>query len=733
MVKKLLTFLKWFSVMTITLVIVGLSTLTLYGNHKLKGVPKPNIEVFKTPEPTVILDNAGNVIWAPTDKRIDNVTMGELPQLFVDGLIAVEDKNFKTSDGVSDKDVVLAGLGLVWSKIDKSYTPRGGSSLEQQLIKNKYYNGGHGVDTMTRKFQEVFLAKQVSGNLTKDQVFESYLNTIEYSEGSVGLAAIMKTYYGKNPQDFNERTPENIAQLAYFIGLGQAPSGYNLYDNLEPASKRKNIILQVLLKNKLISKEEYDAAKNWDLSTNLKPRYWESEAQRTVNLKYKVYTDMVIEEIASMGYNINDISMKIHTFLDQPTFDMITNTARQDQYFQDGSVGLEQIAVTVINKDGVVVGMVGSRHENDELNRAVQQTRSSGSSLKPFTAYGPLLQYMGDTYNTASTFPTSDYLYPGTSTYMRNWGNYVYGERDIQWSLRMSLNTPVARIDDEILGSARMKTFLNGLGLDIQDTYSSVDGIGLNISTLQAAAAYNALNNGGLYIKPRFVNKLEFKDGSIKTVEPVTNRAMNESTSWVLLQMLRGVPTPGFTARLAMIPEWSGYAGKTGTVGLDPSSGAYNEYGYGGSDAWYNSVTKDGYAISVWTGYDEPNSSPQVADSFNGYQQLNKALQLSLANGQAVNNWDKPSNVRDLGGYGLNAHYAIIDASDINTDVATVSVPDITNYMNTIATSVTSDNIVPENWANNVSNKKFYELWASDNDIIENTDIIDKKVWDILP
>ena len=101
----------------------------------------------------------------------------------------------------------------------------------------------------------------------------------------------------------------------------------------------------------------------------------------------------------------------------------------------------------------------------------------------------------------------------------------------------MSLNTPVGRIADDLLGSGRMKAFLHGVGLDVKDQYSSVDAIGLNISSLQLAAAYNTLNNGGVYTKPRFVDKIQFTDGSEKTIEPTRHRAMNASTAFVLSQI----------------------------------------------------------------------------------------------------------------------------------------------------------------------------------------------------
>ena len=67
---------------------------------------------------------------------------------------------------------------------------------------------------------------------------------------------------------------------------------------------------------------------------------------------------------------------------------------------------------------------------------------------------------------------------PGTNSVMHNYGGGVYGYQTMQKSLRYSYNTPVARIDDQILGSVRIKTFLHGLGLDVQDTYSAVTASG---------------------------------------------------------------------------------------------------------------------------------------------------------------------------------------------------------------------------------------------------------------
>lgn len=725
-------FLTLFFMLT-TLILV--SSFYIYMN--LRTLPKVDSQYLQTYEPTKIVDKNNNIIWEPTDKHVEVLKYNEIPSLYKDTLIAVEDKTYWTNHGYSMMGVGNMILTTIASKLTSKVEARGGSTLEQQLIKNVYFNGGYGIKTITRKIQEIYLARQINHNFSKKEILTFYVNHLSFAEGDTGIGAAMKTYFGKDKSQYKDKTIPNIAEQAYLAGLGQNPTRYNLYTNPKAGNERKNVVLSVMLENKLITKSEYEDAKNYDVSKSLKPRYWESEQQRQLNLKYTSYTDEVLKRVKLMGYNINDVSFTIHTYLDPSIYDKITDMSREDKYYQDGKGGTEEIGVTVINKDGIVLGMVGSRYENNEVNRATQRTRSSGSSTKPFTAYGPLLQYMGDTYNTASSFSSAPYKYPGTNIYMNNWGNYTYGNVSIQRALRLSLNTVVGRIDDQILGSNRMKTFLNGLSLDTKDTYSSIDGIGLYISTLDAAAAWNALNNGGIYIEPRFIDYIEFSDGSKKEMPVEKQRAMNESTAWVLTQMLRGVVTPGYTGASAAITnkDYTGYAGKTGTVGLDASSPSPNVYGAGGSDSWFNSITNEGYSVSIWTGYDKPNESPQVADSFKGPQLLGKDLQLYLNGNKSIPNWNKPKNVVDLGGTGIESNYGISDSRDITqyTDTTTLNISPNYKALDGIKDIKTS-NKVDINWAKHLSGKEAsaYSLYETNPDIVSNPLIINDELYKLI-
>jgi len=212
-------FFKWLITISSLLCVVGVSGFAFYINNKLKTLPPIDTVYLNTYGVTTITDKNGDIIYADTEKIAQPAKLDELPELYTKGLVAVEDANFWKSSGWSPKGVLQGVLGR-----------RGGSTIEQQLIKNTYYNGGRGYDTITRKIHELFLAIQMDHNLSKEEILTYYINKLELGEGTIGAKAAMRIYFDKSPEQLSEKTPENIAQLAYIAGLGQAPTTYNLYN-----------------------------------------------------------------------------------------------------------------------------------------------------------------------------------------------------------------------------------------------------------------------------------------------------------------------------------------------------------------------------------------------------------------------------------------------------------------------------------------------------------------------
>lgn len=715
------------------LFMTGLTLVVIYVFINLRTVPKVNSQELTTYEPTKIVDKNDQTIWKNTNREVDPVSYDEIPKLYKNSLIAVEDANYWNQPGYSVVGMTNAIISVILSTFHLM-TPRGGSTIDQQLIKNVYFDGGRNHQTTTRKIQEIYLARQLNHNFNKKQILTFYVNNLQFAENAQGIGAIMRVYFGKTPKDYQKRSIQNIAQQAYLAGLGQAPSGYNLYTNPDLGNKRKNIVLSVMLDHHLITKSEYKKAKAYDVSKDLKPRNYLVKKQQERNLEYKAYSDQVLRDLINQGYNIDEVSMTVHSFLDPKKFKQVNDLVRQDKYYQDGNAKSdvkEQGAASVVDKNGIVVAIVGSRTKESELNRALQHTRSSGSSMKPFTAYGPLFQYFGNRYNTASTFSAAPYKYPGTNTYMYNYGKENPGIVNLTTALRMSYNTPVGRIDDTILGTNRMKAFLNKAGLDVKDSYSSVDGIGLDISTLDAAAAYNAINNDGVYIKPRTINYIVFSDNSIKKLKPDKTRVMNASVAYVLTQMMRGVLTHSGLAPDSAIKNYSGYAAKTGTVAFD---GVHQnkEYGDGGSDAWFDSITKDGYAISVWMGYDQPKASPAVSDNWKGTNHLGRDLQLLMNGKRSISNWEQPANVERISGSNLSAQYRVTDSKDLDSDLNALWANPLTGYSQLQNITNVNSTVKPGNWTKQAQKNKLYDLYSADSTVLNNTETIKPDLYDIL-
>ena len=706
--------LKIFGIASLSAVIL----LSGYVYYKIQSTPKIDANKLSTHSGTKIYDNKGDIIWQNSNIINYPISDDEIPELYKKSVIATEDKNFETSPGVSFKDIGVAFLGVIRSKIQPSYIPRGGSTIDQQLIKNAYYNGGRGVEISTRKIQEIFLAWQLNNHYDKKDIFSFYINKLEFSENTKGIKSAMKVFFNKNPKDF-ERKPEDVAQIAYLVGMPQAPTAYNPYDNYESGIARQKTILQIMLKEKLITEQEYAQAKEVDVSKTLRPRYAESTEIAKSNIRYLAYTQGVLQELKELKYNINNVSMEVKTFFDKKLYNDIEKEVLNSKYYQDDKM---QLGLTMMKSDGTVLAMIGSRN-GDENNRAMNRIRSSGSSMKPFTAYGPLFEYFGDKYNAASIMSTANYQYPGSNAVMYNYGRYTYGNRTLTDSLRLSLNTPVGRIDDEILGSYRMKTFLHHNSLDVKNTYSSVDGIGINISTLDAAEAYNSINNAGIYTHARFVDEIKFTDGSTKKIEKRSKRSMRESTAFVLAQMLRGVTLPEFGAKFAYLDK-AGYGVKTGSVAFADGVNPPAPYGIGGSDVWLNSITNNGISLSIWMGYDTPNTSPQISDNFKGQQYLTKVLQERY--GGSAPMWNRPNTVQSVGGSGVREMFRVTDAKDINVInniLSPVELPQIDKLEN--------NEKIDKDWKDKEKNNPLYKLWNENNNIL-NDNVISEFNYNLL-
>ena len=171
----------------------------------------------------------------------------EISDYLKEGIVSVEDKIFYEHHGVDVKRTLRAALNYL-TRREKIF---GASTITQQVVKN--ISGDNDVK-LTRKLAEIIRARHIEKKYSKDEILELYLNIIPMSENIYGVGAASRAYFGKEPSDL---TPEEAAIL---IGITNAPTAYNPYENPEKCKKKRDVVLSVMYKDGIISSAEYEEA-----------------------------------------------------------------------------------------------------------------------------------------------------------------------------------------------------------------------------------------------------------------------------------------------------------------------------------------------------------------------------------------------------------------------------------------------------------------------------------------
>ncbi|ENV31713.1 hypothetical protein F960_04078 [Acinetobacter gerneri DSM 14967 = CIP 107464 = MTCC 9824] len=236
----------------------------------------------------------------------------EIPKTFVHAFLAAEDSSFFEHSGISFK-----GLGRAVSEsVTGSGVQTGGSTITMQVAKNYYLTPER---TLKRKLTEVFLARKIEQNLSKEEIFTLYVNKIFLGKNAYGIAAAAKIYYNKNLNQLS------VAQMAMIAGLPKAPSKYNPVVNPERALERRNWILGRMLQLGYISQAQYNQAVAEPLNLSM--------PDRSLSNRFPYVGEMVRSELVEkFGDQAVDSGYKVYTTID---------SKRQEYAEQSVQAGLE--------------------------------------------------------------------------------------------------------------------------------------------------------------------------------------------------------------------------------------------------------------------------------------------------------------------------------------------------------------------------------------------------------
>ena len=620
--------LKWTFLGVFLILVAGVGLFAYYA----KDAPNISRADLESGGSSGLYNTNGKFIMSlGTEKRLYVKDSKDL-QLLKDAIVSVEDKRFYR-DKLGIDPIRIAGSMLTNAK-SKSISA-GGSTITQQLVKLTKFSTAASQRTLRRKAQEAWLAMRVQREYSHDEILEFYINKVYMNYGNTGIGTAANFYYGKKIGDLD------LAQTAMLAGIPNRPTVYNPYTYPEYAKYRRNIVLKAMLNNKKISQEQYDEARKESIKKGLKPHNQRKQSNlRKIN---DPYVKEAIAEVRAKGFDPFRDNLKITINMDQKAQKKLYQLANNGQVpFTNDKM---QIGASVVDpSNGHVVAILGGRHLPSSvqlgLDRAVQTTRSTGSSIKPVLDYGPAIEYLN--WSTAKMLDDSKYVYPGTNVQLYDWDNKYDGMMTMRHALEQSRNVPAVKTLREV-GVKRAAKFAGKMDINVPKDSGLSVAIGANASSLQMAGAFSAFATMGIYHKPQFVSKIETPDGLTRNYDSEGIRVMSKSTAYMITDMLKGVIKRG-SGTNAQISGLH-HAGKTGSVKYSEQDLArYPAYAATPKDSWFVGYTPS-YSIGVWTGYDNLKDGTISGIGQQSAQLFYKNMMTYLMRNKENVDWQKPDSV----------------------------------------------------------------------------------------
>ncbi len=551
---------------------------SLYIASLIPSLPTPSqIDNIKQGAVTRVYSSDNQLIEEHFIENRELAPIDSMPQDLIKAVIATEDAQFREHNGVNYgglANAILSGFS------------RGGSGITQQLAKNLFVGNEKSI---SRKIKEGITAVRLENRYDKDKILELYLNQAYLGSGVYGIKAASKKYFRKNLGELSQ------VECALLAGMIQSPERYRPDLHPKRANKRKNIVLWKMLKDKKISKEDYDSLKKENIpkvtltENSGVGAYFIEEVRKTLSPKIISYKDFY-----SKGYNIyTTLNFEFQKIAEHYVKKILD---RKQKNFKGTDKKVQAALVSIDNSDGAIVAMVGGRDFSEsKFNRAVQAMRSPGSSFKP-VVYAAALD---NGYEVESMLMDIPFVYKDDLNNIwipKNYKPDYIGPVSLKETCKHSRNIPTILLGKDI-GLDNVITYAKMLGVKSKmRPYPSLAIGAFDATPLEMTSVYSVFANDGIYREPFMINKVILRDGKELIVEhePKERTALNPDAAYKVVEILESVIQDG-TGRGA---KWYGFTrpagGKTGTT---------NDC----KDAWFIGFTPQ-YTTGVWVGLDDRTS-----------------------------------------------------------------------------------------------------------------------------
>lgn len=469
------------------------------------GLPSPNkLTTAKFPTSTQIFDRNGKLLYEIyVDQNRTPIKLSQLPEFVKWATISAEDKEFYKHRGFSLPGIVRGSINTLFRGKLQS-----GSTITQQLVKNALLTQER---TIKRKVREFALTLAVEALYSKDQILEMYLNYVPYGGTAWGIESAAKTYFNKSSSELT------LSEAALITGLTASPTRYSPFGaHPELATQRQEWVLDQMVENKYITKEQAEAAKQAKLifpdpSNNIDAPH------------FVLYVkDQLVEKYGQRLVEQGGLRVTTSLDLDLQNF---AQTTIATEVAKLKTANVTNGAALVTNpKTGEILAMVGSKDYfakdipgNFNVTTALRQP---GSSIKPINYALGLTNgriTLGTVINDMPTCFTSG----NQPLYCpNNYDRTFRGPVQVRFALANSLNVPAVKI----LALNSLKDFIpfaNRMGLtslvDPKNYGLSLTLGGGEVRMTEMATAFSAFANTG--IKQNLISVLKVEDYTGKVFE----------------------------------------------------------------------------------------------------------------------------------------------------------------------------------------------------------------------
>ncbi len=565
-------------------------------------------------QPAQILSADGRKITEFKQSNRQWVALKEISPQVVKALIATEDHRFYDH------------FGLDWRRTASAmyYTLRGdrqgGSTLTQQLARNLYPEEIGRAASLTRKLKEAITALKIEAVYSKDEILETYLNTVPFLYNAFGIEMAARTYFDTSADALD------VLQSATLVGMLKGNSYYNPVLNPERAVQRRNIVLAQMVKRGQLDAAKFESLKQRPLRVEFErqseppgpaPHFAQQLRKWLIawadRNDYNIYSDGLVvqttldyklqvqanQAVSRQGYQLQHLANTawgrssvwtagnplVESFMrdtaayqaaidggatpEQAIKQLAADTAfmrelrRQKTTIQAGFLALDP-------QNGQIKAWVGSRDfKEDAFDHVQQARRQPGSTFKPFV-YGEAFR-QGMSPDDTLVDEAVEIEVGGDEIWRPSDGKPPSGQpMRLADALAYSKNTITAQLIQEV-GPNKVAKLAQAMGIR-QSTLEAVPSLALGtspVSLIEMVAAYGTIANGGRYIEPVMVTRIEDRDG--KVIEEFASaegaQALSKDVAYTLLDTMRGVITRGTGSAIrSRFGIRADVAGKTGTT-----------------------------------------------------------------------------------------------------------------------------------------------------------------------